>query len=97
MFDEILYTAYDKFELIGFACLAIVFLFFVSHLSGWWGISQHYPSRPYKIREKWYLRSVWMRSLFAYENCLTVKATDQGLHLSLIIIFLIGQPPILIP
>lgn len=97
MFDEILKTVYDKFELIGFACLAIAFLFFGSRLSGWWAIFQHYPSKPHTIREKWHLRSMWMGFFFTYENCVTMKATDQGLHLSLIILFRIGHPPLLIP
>ena len=97
MFDEIPKTVYDKFELIAFACLAIISLFILSHFSGWWEISGRYPSRPFKIKEKWYMRSMWMGSLFTYENCVTVKATDQGLCLSLIIIFRIGHPPFLIP
>ena len=64
MFDEISKTVYDKFELIGFACLAIISLFILSHFSGWWEISGRYPSRPFKIKEKWYMRSMWMGSLF---------------------------------
>ena len=35
--------------------------------------------------------------MFAYENCVTLKITDQGLHLSLIFIFRIGHPPLLVP
>ncbi|MGD9850764.1 MAG: hypothetical protein AB7T38_05825 [Nitrospirales bacterium] len=97
MFDELLHTAYDNFEFIGFACLGIASLFLVSRLSGWRTISQHYPSRPHKIIEKWYLRSMWMGFLFTYENCVTMKATNEGLHLSLIILFRIGHHPLLIP
>ena len=82
---------------ISFLSLWMVISFLISILGGWWSLSQYYLSKPHNLKKKWNFQSAVMRFMTGYGNCLNISVTDRGLLLSVLFLFRVGHPPLLIP
>ena len=82
---------------IAFVGLWIIISFLISVLGGWRSLSQYYRSKPYNIKKRWNFQSTAMRFMTGYGNCLNICVTDRGLLLSVLFLFRVGYPPLLIP
>lgn len=69
----------------------------VSFLSGWAELARIYRLAGEFSGNRWRLQSGQMRLLMGYNNCLTVGANRQGLHVATFFLFRAGHPPLFIP
>jgi len=79
------------------AALWFVVGIMVSFLSGWAELARTYRLAGAFTGNRWRLQSGRMRLLMGYNNCLTVGANQQGLHLAMFFPFRAGHPPLFIP
>lgn len=69
----------------------------VSHMSGWSTLAQRFRFEGTFTGQRWTFRCAQMRWLSNYNNCLTVGASPEGLYISMLFLFRIGHPALLIP
>ena len=86
----------------GFIILFVLGLLFllghlIARLGGWTTLSALYRFQGSFLGTCWRFQSAQMRWLLGYNNCLTIGANPQGLYLSMLFLFRVGHPPLLIP
>jgi hypothetical protein len=67
-----------------------------SHIGGWARLADRYRDDANTGGEAHYMRSGRI-GLVSYSSCLTLRVSDAGLRLSVLLPFRIGHPPIFIP
>lgn len=95
--DKFLDPNNPKQFLIVFICLWLFISVSISYISGWWSLSQYYQAKTYNLKRIWRFQSVIMRMMTRYGGCINVGVTDKGLFLSVLFLFRVGHPPLLIP
>jgi hypothetical protein len=84
--------------LFAFSALMWVGLSFLSgRLSGWQALAERYRFDGKFTGERWRFRSGRMRWTVHYGNILTLGADSRGVYLSVITLFRVGHPPLLVP
>lgn len=69
---------------------------FLSQLAGWHRLAQHFEAKSPPVGHRHWIESGkvgWV----SYNNCLTIHAGPDGLHLATWLPFRFGHPPLLIP
>ncbi|MFN0129890.1 MAG: hypothetical protein ACKV19_24765 [Verrucomicrobiales bacterium] len=77
----------------GLWCLLCLLL---SRIGGWHRLALRFPAREGPKGKKRRFQSAqigWVN----YSNCLTISAEKTGLYLSVLFLFRLGQPPLLVP
>ena len=69
----------------------------ISHIGGWALLAKTYQAPTDFSGERWRFESAGMRYWISYNSCLTVGASYEGLYVSILFLFRIGHPPLLIP
>jgi hypothetical protein len=78
---------------VGFWCLVMTA---IAHLGGWAAIANQYPATGTLTGKTFWLqcgRFNWCD----YNGCLTIRMSEQGLTLSMLLPFCPGHPPIFLP
>jgi hypothetical protein len=77
----------------------ISFCWIISRVGGWALVAKAYPAQDSTSLdgETWRFQSIQMRWATNYGNCVTVRANPLGLGLSILFLFRLGHPPLLIP
>ena len=65
-------------------------------MGGWKYLSDYYKSEEQFNGKKWYFQSIKL-GLVTYSNCVTIGLNETSISLSVLPIFRIGHPPLLIP
>jgi hypothetical protein len=69
---------------------------FLGYVGGWQSLAEIYrEQRPFE-GQRWWLQSGRMRWAMSYNNCLTVGANSEGLHVSVLFLFRAGHSPLFI-
>lgn len=69
----------------------------IGHISGLQSLAATYrAAQPFDCK-RWTLQSGRLRWGMSYNNCMTVGASASGLHLSVLLLFRAGHPPLFIP
>jgi hypothetical protein len=90
------------------ATAAVVFpIFFVilwcticlvlSRASGWALLARRFRADSRFLGQTWGWQSARMRALSNYNHCLTIGSDVSGLYMSIMFLFRLGSPPLLIP
>lgn len=69
----------------------------LSVFGGWQALSRDYRANSAFDGPKLWLKSVGIRRWTNYNNCITLGVDKYGLYVSVLPIFRIGHPPLLIP
>ena len=80
-----------------FATVWCAALFVISRVSGWALLANRFRTDSPFPGKTWGWQSARLRWGSNYNNCLTVGSDPSGLYLSLMFIFRISSPPLLIP
>ena len=83
--------------LIAFTTLWILMCFALSLWGGWWQLTDRYRGTPSKAAAKWRFESASMRRMAAYPGCLKISIGREGLGISILFLFRVGHPPLLVP
>lgn len=83
--------------LIAFTTLWILMCFALSMWGGWSQLTNWYSGTPSKVEAKWRFESASMRHMAAYPGCLKFSVGREGLGVSILFLFRVGHPPLLIP
>ena len=90
----------DKFTLFaflaGFPIMWCVVCLFLSHIGGWAELAEKYRDDTGIDGTAYCMRSGRI-GIVNYASCLTLRVSDAGLRLSVLLPFRIGHPPIFIP
>jgi hypothetical protein len=81
------------------AFIWILVSFIISRVGGWSLLAKVYLAQGSNTLdgESWRFQSIQMRWATNYGNCVTVRAIPLGLGFSVLFLFRIGHPPLLIP
>ena len=82
---------------IFFVAIWLAVTLLLSLMSGWARLAKIYPARAKFEAEQWHFVSGQLRNFVSYRNCLTVGANADGMHLSILLPFRVGHPPLFIP
>jgi hypothetical protein len=69
----------------------------LSRVGGWALLARRFRSDPRFPGKTWGWQSARMRSFCNYNHCLTFGSDPSGLYMSVMLLFRIGSPPLLIP
>lgn len=83
--------------LIAFTTLWILMCFTLSLWGGWSLLTDRYRGTLSKTEAKWRFESASMRRMAAYPGCLKFSVGREGLGISILFLFRVGHPPLLIP
>ena len=82
---------------IFFVTLWLVTLNFISRVSGWASLAEHYRATGPFQGETWLFQGAQMRYLCHYNGCLTFGANEMGMYVAGWGPFRIGAAPLLVP
>lgn len=82
--------------IFGFPIMWCVVCLLLSHIGGWATLSDVYRDDANTAGEAHYMRSGEI-GIVNYSSCLTLRVSDAGLRLSVMLPFRVGHPPIFIP
>lgn len=71
--------------------------FLLSVFSGWRQLSQYYRSSGLFKGRRFYFQSAAMRLRASYNSAFIVGVSSEGLYLSILFLFRVGHPPLLVP
>jgi hypothetical protein len=80
-----------------FVTLWCTVCFLLSRVSGWARLARRFRSDSRFPGPAWGWQSARMAPLCNYNHCLTFGANASGLYMSIMLLFRIGSPPLLIP
>jgi hypothetical protein len=80
-----------------FATLWCAVIFLIGRISGWALLAKRFRTDSQFPGQLWTWQSARFRWGCNFNNCLTVGAGPSGLYLSMLFLFRIGSPPLLIP
>jgi hypothetical protein len=80
-----------------FVTLWCAVCFLLSRMSGWALLAKRFRADSLRPEHTWIWQSARMRWSCNYNRCLTFGADPSGLYLSIMVLFRIGSPPLLIP
>ena len=83
--------------LIAFTALWILMCIAFSMWGGWSQLTDRYRGTLSKAKAKWRFESASMRRMAAYPGCLKFSVGREGLGISILFLFRVGHPPLLIP
>lgn len=83
--------------LIAFTVLWILMCIAISLWGGWSQLTDRYRGTSSKAEAKWGFESASMRRMAAYPGCLKFSVGREGLGISILFLFRVGHPPLLIP
>ena len=83
--------------LIAFTTLWILMCFALSMWGGWSQLTDRYRGIPSRVEAKWRFESASLRRMAAYAGCLKFSVGREGLGISILFLFRVGHPPLLIP
>jgi hypothetical protein len=69
----------------------------LSWIGGWRELARHYRATLPFTGQRFWMKSAGMRWGVAYSRCLNLGSDSTGLFLSVVPLFRIGQPPLLVP
>ncbi len=83
--------------IIFFIILWICVCKLISATGGWRTLARDYRANTAFDGQKRWLKSATMRRWTNYNNCVNIGANKYGLYLSVLPVFRVGHPPLLIP
>jgi hypothetical protein len=82
---------------IFFVTLWCTICFVLSRVSGWALLARRFRADSRFLGRSWGWQSARMRWLCNYNHCLTFGSEVSGLYMSIMFLFRLGSPPLLIP
>ena len=87
----------DRYFFLFFLALWFGISFLLSVFGGWRQLSKCYRSTGFFKGRKFYFQSAAMRLLTGYNRVLILGINSEGLYLSILFLFRVGHPPLLVP
>lgn len=94
--EVVLFVGLFAICLVGFVGLWCLVCLLLSILGGWRRLATVFSTRKLPSGSRYSFQSARIGKA-AYKNCLTIHPTTEGLYLSVMFLFRIGHPPLLIP
>lgn len=85
--------------LVGFVAFFNVIVLLISVIGGWGRLAERYRRQSSIAGTTWWLQSASVHGVAEvnYGSCLTVTVNDEGIGLSVLFPFRLGNPPLFIP
>jgi hypothetical protein len=80
-----------------FVLLWCAVVFSIAAFSGWMNLARRFRLSSAFTGPSWGLQSAYMRWASRYRSCLNIGADATGLKLSVLFLFRVGHPPLLVP
>jgi hypothetical protein len=94
--EALLFVALFVLCLFGFMGVWCLVCLVLSILGGWHRMAANFSTRKLPSGKKYRFQSARIGKA-SYKNCLTISPVTEGLYLSVMFLFRIGHPPLLIP
>jgi len=68
----------------------------ISWAGGWWKLSKRFRAGEKPAGQTFWMQHLWL-GVADYKGCVNIRVAPSGLHLSVLPIFAVAHPPLLIP